>query len=154
MGLCCSRTCLEGDVYYYFDSCKSPNVKEVREVPAKQSLYIRLGGEAAINAAVDLFYVKVLADVKLAPFFKGQDMERLKGHQRRFMSMAFGGNVKYSGKSIADAHAHMIKGAGLNALHFDLVAGHLVSTLAQLGVSQDLINEVVAVVGPLRSIFE
>ena len=38
--------------------------------------------------------------------------------------------------------------------HFDLVAGHLVASLQDLKVPANLIDEVVAIVVPLRSIFE
>lgn len=37
---------------------------------------------------------------------------------------------------------------------FDVVASHLVATLEDLGIEQDLIEEVVATVGPLRGVFE
>ncbi len=70
------------------------------------------------------------------------------------MTMAFGGPNSYTGRSMAAAHKHLIEQKGLNASHFDKVAGHLVSTLQSLGVEKPLIDEVVAIVGPLRSIFE
>ena len=47
------------------------------------SLFIRLGGAPSVDAAVDLFYTKVLSDAALIPFFEGHDMARLKNHQRR-----------------------------------------------------------------------
>lgn len=37
---------------------------------------------------------------------------------------------------------------------FDAVAGHLVAAMQALGVEQDLIDEAVEIVVPLRSIFE
>ena len=40
-------------------------------------------------AAVDVFYSKVVADEKLADFFKGINIETLKEHQRKFLRMAF-----------------------------------------------------------------
>ena len=43
---------------------------------------------------------------------------------------------------------------GLNETHFDTVATVLVGTLQTLGLKEELINEVVAIVAPLRSIFE
>ena len=70
------------------------------------------------------------------------------------MTMAFGGPNAYSGRSMVEAHKKLIDEQGLNADHFDMVAGHLVSTLQDLGVAKPLIDEVVAIVGPLRSIFE
>ena len=70
------------------------------------------------------------------------------------MTMAFGGPNNYTGRSMEAAHARLIQDKGLGADHFDAVAGHLVASLAQLNVSQSLIDEVVAVVVPLRPIFE
>lgn len=40
------------------------------------SLYDQLGGQAAINAAVDIFYRKVLTDDRISRFFDGVDMDR------------------------------------------------------------------------------
>ena len=52
------------------------------------SLYEQLGGSAAVDAAVDLFYRKVLADGRINHFFQGVDLRRLAGHQRAFLAMA------------------------------------------------------------------
>ena len=90
----------------------------------------------------------------MAPFFANTDMAKQRKHQTAFMSMAFGGPRKYSGRSMEAVHARMIEEQGLGVLHFDAVAGHLVASLAQLNVAQSLIDEVVAVVVPLRPIFE
>ena len=60
--------------------------------------------------------------------------------------MAFGGPNEYHGKSMKDAH----KGRGINSGDFDRVVGHVVSTMKELGVSDDLIAEVGALVEPLR----
>lgn len=38
------------------------------------SLFEEIGGRAAVNAAVDLFYTKVFADPLLTSFFEGTDM--------------------------------------------------------------------------------
>lgn len=39
-----------------------------------QSLFVRLGGEGAVDAAVNLFYTKILADELVKDFFKSTDM--------------------------------------------------------------------------------
>ncbi|MGB1061385.1 MAG: truncated hemoglobin, partial [Ketobacter sp.] len=38
------------------------------------TLYEKIGGEPAVDAAVDLFYKKVLADERIKHFFEGVDM--------------------------------------------------------------------------------
>jgi hypothetical protein len=43
---------------------------------------------------------------------------------------------------------------GLNEKHFDVIATNLVETMQELGVAADVIDDAVAVVGPLRSVFE
>ena len=40
----------------------------VEEPPAEDALFDRLGGHDAVDAAVDIFYRKVLADERLSPF--------------------------------------------------------------------------------------
>ena len=42
---------------------------------------------------------------------------------------------------------------GLDASHFDVVAGHLVRALKVLNVPQPLIDEAVSKVAPLREVF-
>ncbi len=98
--------------------------------------------------------MQILADPTLRPFFDGVNMANQKQHQIKFMTMAFGGPNDYTGPDIAAAHQRLIEQKGLDASHFDRVAGHLVGTLRVLGVKKPLIDEVVAIVGPLRSIFE
>jgi len=49
-----------------------------------------------------------------------------------------------------EGHAHLVK-RGLNDSHFDAVVENLGATLAELGVSDELIGEVVAVCEPTRN---
>ena len=105
------------------------------------SLFTRLGGMDAVNAAVDIFYTKVLDDSSINHFFEHSNMMSQAGKQKAFLAYAFGAPMNYSGKNMRDAHAHM----NLTADHFNAVAGHLVATLQELSVSQSLIDEVVSV---------
>ena len=111
--------------------------------------YQRLGGEAAISAAVDLFYEKILADDALAPFFDGVDMSKQVAKQRTFLTYALGGPTKWTGKTLRAAHTKAVQ-QGLSDEHFDKVAGHLVATLDELGVEKSDIDDVVAIVAPTR----
>lgn len=113
------------------------------------TLFDRLGGETAIEAAVVRFYDKVLEDPSLAPFFGGMDMGKIIQKQIAFMTMAFGGPSAYTGHDLRSAHARLVT-AGLGDAHFDAVAGHLVATLRELGVDDASIAEVVAIVSPTR----
>jgi len=114
------------------------------------TLFEQLGGEAAVNAAVDVFYRKVLADYRINRFFDNVDMETQAAKQRAFLTMAFGGPNNYSGKDMRDGHAKLVK-LGLSDEHFDAVLEHLGATLTQLGVSADLTAQVLALAETTRN---
>jgi len=113
------------------------------------SLFDQLGGVAAVDAAVDIFYRKVLADDHIAGFFDGVDMERQHAKQKAFLTMAFGGPAHYSGADMRRGHAHLVA-RGLTDSHFDAVAGHLAATLTELGVAPELIAQVLVIAGGTR----
>jgi hemoglobin len=69
------------------------------------SIYADIGGSAALDAAVTHFYQRLLADESLVGYFDGIDLDRLKRHQRAFLSMALGGPNEYKGRNMAAAHA-------------------------------------------------
>lgn len=114
------------------------------------SLYEQLGGEAAVNAAVDIFYRKVLADHRINRFFDNSDMEKQAAKQKAFLTMAFGGPNNYNGQDMRNAHAHLVK-MGLNASHFDAVMEHLGATLTELNVPADLIAKAAAIAESTRN---
>jgi len=114
-----------------------------------QSLFERIGGEAAVNAAVDLFYRKVLSDSRISHFFSTVDMDRQIAKQKAFLTFAFGGPAQYSGKDMRTGHAHLVK-MGLNDSHFDAVLEDLGATLKELGVPDALIGEAAAIAESTR----
>lgn len=102
-----------------------------------QTIFERIGGEAAVDAAVDIFYRKVLADDRISHFFDAVDMDRQRAKQKAFLTVAFGGPNKYSGKDMRSAHAHM----KLTEEHFNAVMENLGNTLKELNVPDALIAE-------------
>lgn len=62
------------------------------------------------------------------------------------MTFATGGPEAYTGRSMRDSH----RGRGIQDPDFDRVAGHVVTTMKELGVSEDLIKEVVALLETVR----
>jgi len=113
------------------------------------ALFDELGGAAAVDAAVDIFYDKVLADERLAGFFAGVDIDKQRAKQRAFLTVALGGPNKYTGRGMRAAHARAVA-EGLSDVHFDAVAGHLAATLRELGVGEEKIDEVLAIVETTR----
>ncbi len=108
------------------------------------NLFEKLGGEPAIDAAVDIFYRKVLSNDLISHFFDDTDMDQQRAKQKSFLTMVFGGPNDYTGKDMRDAHAPLVE-KGLNDDHFNAVAGHLQETLDELGVPADLAGEVMAI---------
>jgi len=103
------------------------------------SLFEDLGGTPAVDAAVNIFYRKVLADERINEFFDSVDMEGQIAKQKAFLTMAFGGPNEYSGTDMRSAHRDM----DINEAHFGAVAENLVATLQELDVSQENIDAVV-----------
>jgi hemoglobin len=114
------------------------------------TLFEQLGGEAAVDAAVDIFYRKVLADDRINNFFDGVDMEKQAAKQKAFLTMAFGGPHNYTGKDMREGHAHLVA-KGLNESHFDAVVENLGAVLKELGVADDLIGQVAAIAETTRN---
>lgn len=109
------------------------------------SLYDDIGGAAAVTVAVTVFYTRVTDDPELAPWFGGVDIERLKAHQRAFLTAALGGPDLFTGRTMEAAHA----GLGITIEAFDRVLEHLAYTLFDLGLGYD---QVTAIVDGLRPI--
>lgn len=114
-----------------------------------ESLFERLGGPGAVNAAVDIFYRKMLMDERVCHFFDGVDMEQQIVKQKGFLTMVFGGPNKYTGKSMREGHDHLLK-RGLNDTHVDIVIEHLGATLKELGVADEDIKQVAGIANSVR----
>jgi hemoglobin len=122
------------------------------QAPASNSLslYQRLGGEAAVDAAVEIFYRKVLNDDRINHFFDGVDMARQAAKQKAFLTFAFGGPNNYSGLDMRKGHAHLVA-KGLNDTHFDAVMENLAATMQELDVPSELIAEAAAIAESTRN---
>lgn len=114
------------------------------------SLFEQLGGQAAVEAAVDKFYRKVLADDRVSRFFENVDMDKQAAKQKAFLTMAFGGPHSYTGKDMRDGHAHLVK-MGLNDSHVDAIIEILGGTLKEMGVADNLIQQVAAIAESTRN---
>lgn len=114
------------------------------------TLYERLGGAAAIDQAVDIFYRKMLADDRVSEFFDDIDMDRQIAKQKGFLTMVCGGPNNYTGKDMRAAHKRLVA-HGLNDKHVDVVIEHLGSTLKELGAADADIAEVAALANSVRN---
>lgn len=114
-----------------------------------ETIYDRIGGQAAVDAAVDIFYRKVLSDPLISEFFVDTDMDEQRTKQKAFLTMVFGGPNSYTGKDLRSAHAPLVE-KGLDDSHFNAVAGHLQATLDELGVDPSISGEIMATAAGTR----
>ena len=110
------------------------------------SVYQAIGGRAALAAAVDDFYGRLLADPVLGPLFPGGVGPRHRAYVITILGEALGGPERYRGPDVAGAH----RGLGITDAHFDRAAGHLSGTLDGLGVPRHLTDHIVGIVAGLR----
>lgn len=108
------------------------------------TIYEQLGGAPAVEAAVDIFYRKVLTDDRVSRFFDDIDMDVQAAKQKAFLTMVFGGPASYTGQDMRRGHLHLIE-RGMNDEHVDVVLELLGETLTELNVPARLITQVAAI---------
>jgi hemoglobin len=96
---------------------------------------------------VNRFYDLVVADERLAGYFEGVEMVRLKRHQVALVSQVMGGPVEYSGRDLSVAH----QGMGISTDDFAVVVDHLVTALTEAGVEPAIIGRVGDALGGTES---
>ena len=115
-------------------AAKKGDYFQLKDIP----LYDRIGGDQAMDIAVDLFHRKLLEDDLVGQFFDDVDMaQRLE--QKSFLAMAFGGPHQYSG-------VELVSKMGLEARHFDRISAILKETLEELKIGAPEIEEMMQVI--------
>jgi hemoglobin len=118
------------------------------KIMTERSLYERLGGAPAVEAAVDVFYRKVLNDDRIAHHFDDVAMSVQREKQKAFLTFAFGGpKPPQDGPGLRAAHARLKLTEG----DFDAVMEHLGATLAELGVAPALIAEAAGIASSVKN---
>lgn len=70
-------------------------------------MFERYGGVKFVMRFTLRFYDRVLASVRLAPFFANTNMQELVEHQAKFISAVMGGPTSYSNAALRDVHANL-----------------------------------------------
>ena len=113
----------------------------------EKTLFERLGGLDAITAVVEDFRDRVAQDDRINLKFARTDLGRLRKMLIDQVCEATGGPCQYNGRSMKQAHGGMKVTTGeFNALVEDLVA-----TLKQFKVPSREQDELLAILGPLKS---
>ena len=114
---------------------------------ATKTLYERLGGQPAVNAVVDDFAGRVLADTRINAKFAKSDPARLVTNLKAFVCMATGGPCEYKGQTMEASHHNM----GVTEGEFNALVGDLVASLDHFKVPAAEKNELLAALGPLKA---
>ena len=72
-----------------------------------ETMFERYGGLPFVTRMILSFYDRVLASVRLAPYFANADMQRLVEHQAKFLSTVMGGPTSYSNVVLHETHRHL-----------------------------------------------
>ena len=113
----------------------------------QRSLYDRLGGRDAIVAVIDDFVGRCAGDSRINGKFARTDVPRLKAMLVDQVDSATGGPATYAGRSMRETH----DGMGVTAGEFDALVGDLVATLNGFSVPEAEQQELLGILGPLRS---
>ena len=111
------------------------------------SLFDRLGGKDAVVAVIDDFVGRAAADSRINGKFARTDVPRLKAMLVEQVCAATGGPGPYTGRGMRDTH----DGMGVTAGEFDALVADLVATLDAFKVPAAEQQELLGILGPLRS---
>jgi len=114
-----------------------------------RSLYERLGGYDGVSAVVDAFAQKLFDDPVVGKRFFGMGAdtrESFRQKNKNLVCKVTGGPCKVISRTAKVVHG----GLGIKASEFDIVVGHLVSSLDSLEVPAAEQKELLAIIGSLR----
>jgi len=116
------------------------------------SLYQRLGGKPAIEAVVDDFVARILADERVNRWFAhaASDPENARAYKAKladFICQGTGGPCKYTGADMFAAH----QGRGVTDEAFSAVVSDLVATLEKFKVPEKEKGQLLGILGPMKT---
>ena len=111
------------------------------------SLFERLGGTGAVTAVVEDFSARCAKDARINAKFARTDIPRLRSMRIDQVSEATGGPGKYSGRDMKTAHTDM----GVTTGEFNALVEDLVATLTKFDVGKREQDELLGILGPLKS---
>ncbi|MEO8659699.1 MAG: group 1 truncated hemoglobin [Bryobacteraceae bacterium] len=118
-----------------------------------KTLYERLGGQPAIQAVANGLVDSILADSRVNQWFahaaaSPQNAAAYKAKLADFLCQSTQGPCKYSGLDMTAAH----KGRAVTGEAFDAVVEDLIAVLVKLKVPAKEKGEVLALLGPLKTV--
>jgi truncated hemoglobin YjbI len=123
-----------------FTSTSTNRVVFQFESKPSDQLYVKLGGEKAIDTFAEAMYELVTQDTLIGPFFKNLDIRNQTAMFSKFLQHIFG-RRPYNGTKLRAAHQQL----GLKNKHFNRIILLLGEAMGSLGVPSDLVREALEV---------
>ena len=125
----------------------------------ERSLCERLGGSANLRLILANFTDEIKEDPVLAPFFTNVSISALQTHHFKLFRVIFGPEEEQPDASevqdyLLHTHRRLFQDLGLNETHFDKVALCFVQGLQTMLIEQEIVDECVEALVPLRAIFK
>jgi hemoglobin len=121
-----------------FADTAAARAQRQREKP----LFERLGGRDAIHAVVTDIVDLHFSEPITKPLTKGVDKAKLVRLVVEWLCQAAGGNVKYTGRDMVSAHAHL----NMTDVHFMAAGDQIMRTLEKYGVPEPEAQEVLCAI--------
>jgi hemoglobin len=112
-----------------------------------QSLYVRLGGKPKIEAVVDDFVTRAVADLRISSRFATADIPHLKTMLVDQICQASGGPCTYEGRDMKLTHA----GMAIGGEEFDALVADLVTTMDTLEIGRREQMELLNTLRPMKT---
>lgn len=103
------------------------------------TLYERIGGIVTVEAAVNRFYDRFLAESEIKSFFKGIDMNSQKQKLRKFFAILLGGH-DFPINRFIEVHTPIIR-RHLQKTHVELWIQMTEETLLELNIPRERVHD-------------
>jgi two-component system chemotaxis sensor kinase CheA len=125
----------------------APSAAAEPPVPTGGSLYEQIGGLSVLDAVVEVFFQRMQGDEFLKEFFKGANLDRLRGSERGHLAKLLGGPA--DGDNPRSVFRYLAS-QGFGEANHDIVIGHLRQALETLEVHPRVAARVITMVSADR----
>ena len=113
---------------------------------AKDSLYVRLGGDSGVRAVADTLIDRAVADPVMGPSFEDVKLDRLKRLLAEQICDLAGGPCHYSGDPMREVHA----GHHITQAQFYRMVATLRDILHERGIPPGATNDLLRLLAPMK----
>ena len=113
---------------------------------SEETLFVKVGGQAKVDKAVDSVLDRFCADPRLRNRFQGRDMPRIREHMKTYVSRLLKNEAQPEESRLDVSH----QGLGITPEEFDLAVSFFEKTTYESGCSYDDSQQVAALINSLR----